>query len=275
VTWQNTSTNDASPPSETQNEKTPAGHSGPRRPVSAKAGFQRTHAIKPSPTTGRTIAPDPTQPLGRAAPLQSPVVASERALTDPVPRAFSLLQTAAQSVNLERYEEVPLASGLWRGFAPPSLSVLGLCLLNEVFGELAMLSERRHAMLQESSDRRALRRFDVRLPAAVRLAGGAVGEFITETQNVSARGVFFYLDRAVTEGALLEVTMTFPSHITLTDPLRVRFLARVVRVEGPSPSLRIGVAAVIEEYEFLRSDGSPNLISGFEGQSNADSWTGG
>lgn len=115
----------------------------------------------------------------------------------------------------------------------------------------------------------------MRLPAAVRLAEGAVGEFVTETQNVSARGVFFYLDRAVTEGARLEVTMTFPSHITLTDPLRVRCLARVLRVEGPSPSLRIGVAAVIEEYEFLRHGGSPNLIGRFEAQSNMDSWAGG
>ena len=130
-------------------------------------------------------------------------------------------------------------------------------------------------MLQQSPDRRALRRFDMRLPAAVRLAGGAVGEFVTETQNVSARGVFFYLDRAVTEGAGLEVTMTFPSHITLTDPLRVRFLARVLRVEGPSPSLRIGVAAVIEKYEFLRSDANPNLIGRFQAQSNMDSWASG
>ena len=48
--------------------------------------------------------------------------------------------------------------------------------------------------------------------------------------------------------------MTFPPHVTLTDAVRVRFSARVVRVEAPLPASRIGVAAVIEEYEFLRSN---------------------
>jgi hypothetical protein len=33
----------------------------------------------------------------------------------------------------------------------------------------------------------------------------------------------------------------------------VRFTAKVVRVETPLPASRIGVAAVIEEYEFLRA----------------------
>jgi len=70
---------------------------------------------------------------------------------------------------------------------------------------------------------------------------------------VSARGVFFYLDRAIAEGSHIEVTMTFPPHITLTDPVRVRFIARVVRVSPPLPAARIGVAAIIEEYEFLRT----------------------
>ena len=109
-------------------------------------------------------------------------------------------------------------------------------------------------MLQESSDRRAMRRFDMRLPASIRLAGDLAGEFHTETQNVSARGVFFYVDRNVAPGSRVEVTMTFPPHVTLTDPVRVRFVARVIRVETPLPSARIGVAAVIEEYEFLRSN---------------------
>jgi len=98
-----------------------------------------------------------------------------------------------------------------------------------------------------------MRRFDMRLPATVRLAGGQADEFLTETQNVSARGVFLYLDRPVEEGTRVEVTMTFPPHVTLTNAVRVRFTARVLRVESHLPSSRIGVAALIEEYEFLRS----------------------
>jgi hypothetical protein len=52
------------------------------------------------------------------------------------------------------------------------------------------------------------------------------------------------------------VTLTFPPHVTLTEPLRVRFTARVVRAEVPLPASRVGIAAVIEEYEFLGSAAS-------------------
>lgn len=118
-----------------------------------------------------------------------------------------------------------------------------------------------------------MRRFDMRLPAVVRVLlkdapmevesrekqGTPAGEIQTETQNVSARGVFFYLDRPVPMGTPCEVTLTFPPHITLTDAVRVRFTARVIRVESPMPSQRVGTAAMIEDYEFLRSGGGDFL----------------
>lgn len=107
-----------------------------------------------------------------------------------------------------------------------------------------------------------MRRFDMRLPAVVCLEG--TSEFHTETQNVSARGVFFYLDRSVSTGTKLEVTLTFPPHITLTDAVRVRFSARVIRVENPLPSTRIGVAAMILDYEFLRSNGAPDFLAALQ-----------
>jgi len=117
-------------------------------------------------------------------------------------------------------------------------------------------------MQLDSQERRMMRRFDMRLPAIVRLEG--TDEVQTETQNVSARGVFFYLDRAVSAGTKLEVTLTFPPHVTLTDAVRVRFSARVIRVDAPLPSARVGTAAMIEDYEFLRSDGSPDLFSALQ-----------
>jgi hypothetical protein len=119
-------------------------------------------------------------------------------------------------------------------------------------------------MQQNSQERRMMRRFDMRLPAIVRLTGA--DDVHTETQNVSARGVFFYLDRAVDTGTQLEVTLTFPPHVTLTDAVRVRFTARVIRVELPLPSLRIGVAAMIENYEFLRSGGSTDFLNALQNE---------
>src|SRR5258708_17168943 len=122
-----------------------------------------------------------------------------------------------------------------------------------------MLSELTRRMLPDSQERRTMRRFDMRLPATVRI--DRENEFQTETQNVSARGVFFYLDRPLSAGTRFEVTLTFPPHITLTDAVRVRFTARVIRVESPLPSFRIGTAAMIDYFEFLRSHGRTALVS--------------
>ncbi len=107
-----------------------------------------------------------------------------------------------------------------------------------------------------------MRRFDMRLPATVRFDDAH--EFQTETQNVSARGVFFYLDQPISTGTKLEVTLTFPPHVTLTEAVRIRFTARVIRVEAQIPSSRVGTAAMIEDYEFLQSAGGTQFLSALQ-----------
>lgn len=116
---------------------------------------------------------------------------------------------------------------------------------------------------ENSPERRTMRRFSMKLPASVRVSG-IPNEFSTEVENVSARGLFFYLDRWMTEGARIEVTMAFPPQVTVTDPVRVKFLARVVRVEPKGPATRVGVAAVIEEYEFLRPGNDSQDVAGMQ-----------
>jgi hypothetical protein len=38
----------------------------------------------------------------------------------------------------------------------------------------------------------------------------------------------------------------------------------VIRVESPLPSLRIGTAAMIEDYEFLRSTGTSDFLTALQ-----------
>jgi hypothetical protein len=108
-----------------------------------------------------------------------------------------------------------------------------------------------------------MRRFSMKLPASVRVSG-IPSEFATETENVSARGIYFYLNRWMNIGARVEVTMSFPSQVTLSDPLQVRFIARVLRVEQKGSAERVGVAAMIEEYEFLRSENDARGSAGLQ-----------
>ena len=110
-----------------------------------------------------------------------------------------------------------------------------------------------------------MRRFEIRLPALVTLIGNGFQELLTEIQNVSARGIFFYLDRPVASGSRVEITLTLPSQITLADSVRVRFTGRVLRTETLHGTSRIGVAAAIEEYEFLRSPGAQECLTSVSG----------
>jgi hypothetical protein len=111
------------------------------------------------------------------------------------------------------------------------------------------------------SERRGMRRFEMRLPARIRLIGDRFQEFVTETHNVSARGIFFYLERPIAAGSAIEVTLNLPSHSTLSDSVRVRFTGRVVRVES-TRGAQTGIATTIDDYEFLRSPELPRPVAG-------------
>jgi PilZ domain-containing protein len=101
-----------------------------------------------------------------------------------------------------------------------------------------------------NNDKRATRRFALRLPVTVRY-GENESEHAAQTRDVSARGICFYVDSAIQAGSAIDFTLTLPPEITLTESIRVRCKGRVVRVEGGNPASKLAVAAVIDEYEFL------------------------
>ncbi len=79
-----------------------------------------------------------------------------------------------------------------------------------------------------------------------------------QTRDLSYRGLYFILDRNVSPGTSIEFVLTLPKEITLAGELRVQCAGKVVRVEKANSSGRqgdqdgsVGVAAVIEQYEFL------------------------
>ena len=106
-------------------------------------------------------------------------------------------------------------------------------------------------MPESKQDQRTTRRFSLRLPVSVKFANGGVPEVSAETRDVSARGVFFYMDSKVTEGSPIEFTLTLPPEITLTESIRVRCKGRVVRVDQGAPGSQVGIGAVIDQYDFV------------------------
>jgi PilZ domain len=105
--------------------------------------------------------------------------------------------------------------------------------------------------MHEPEDKRATRRFSLKLPIAVKYQNGEAREKAATTRDVSARGICFNVDSPIEEGAEIEFTLTLPPEITMTESIHVRCKGRVVRADEPGPSGELSIAAVIDEYEFL------------------------
>src|ERR1700734_4460449 len=82
-------------------------------------------------------------------------------------------------------------------------------------------------------ERRAGQRFPYLLPLSLRqLSPGIEGFGVT--QDLSSRGVFFFTDVPLLEGAEIEITLKMPSEITLGENMRVRCRGHVLRIVKPA-----------------------------------------
>ena len=88
-------------------------------------------------------------------------------------------------------------------------------------------------------ERRAAQRFEYQIPVSLKI-GGQEREERGCTQNLSARGAFFYTDCPIAEGATIEITVLMPAEITLAESMRVRCRGRVLRVLHAEGDSRIG-----------------------------------
>ncbi len=123
-------------------------------------------------------------------------------------------------------------------------------------------------------ERRVGQRFSFLLPVSFHdVASGTHG--LGFTQDLSSRGVFFFTDSSLQEGAEIELTLNMPSEITLGESMRVRCRGHVLRVvrrsdqglaqssvppvtvseariaETNIPESKIAVAVRLEGYEYL------------------------
>ncbi|HMD15155.1 MAG TPA: PilZ domain-containing protein [Terriglobales bacterium] len=115
--------------------------------------------------------------------------------------------------------------------------------------------------LEHCLERRGAQRFEVSLPLAVRFDGRTVHGF---AQDLSGRGMFFYAETALPEGAVVELTFTMPCEVTLTENMPVRCRGRVLRalaaqaghsqVSHSQAGQRSGIAVQLDSYEYLPAD---------------------
>ncbi len=114
-------------------------------------------------------------------------------------------------------------------------------------------------------ERRVGQRFPYLLPLSLR-AGSLEG--VGFTQDLSSKGVFFFTDVPLAEGAEIELTLRMPSEITLGENMPVRCRGRILRITRPAAQFehaparaetKIGVAVRLECYEYLPDESPANL----------------
>ena len=106
-------------------------------------------------------------------------------------------------------------------------------------------------MAEPQQEKRGARRFALHVPVTVDHELNTNHGELAQIRDVSARGICFFLESAVSQGSPIGFTMTLPPEITLTESIRVQCKGKVVRVENGRADGKLAVAAVIEEYEFL------------------------
>jgi hypothetical protein len=112
---------------------------------------------------------------------------------------------------------------------------------------------------KKMTERRTARRYDLSLPVIIRVpVDQEISSRNGKTRDISTRGVYFTIDQDLGPGAELDITLTLPAEVTRGSEVFIRAMGKVVRVDkrADNGSSRVGIAAVIERYEIIRTDPS-------------------
>ena len=108
-----------------------------------------------------------------------------------------------------------------------------------------------------TTERRTTRRYYLTLPISVRFtAESLINRRDGKTRDISTRGLYFVVTQELSAGSDVDITLTLPAEITRGGDVFVRAQGKVVRVERrmEDDTVRMGVAAVIERYDIIRSE---------------------
>jgi hypothetical protein len=109
--------------------------------------------------------------------------------------------------------------------------------------------------MADGADRREARRFTMSLPMRVLPGKFRKSELVTHTRDVSYRGLYFLTEAKFEIGSLIEFVITLPQQVTQSGDVNIRCQGQILRIE-PASNGHMGVAAKIEQYEFVSAAAS-------------------
>ena len=103
-----------------------------------------------------------------------------------------------------------------------------------------------------ATDKRSRRRYAMALPLQLSAGVGAAPQIQGCSRDISAEGIYFNLPEPCLLGSLLEFELPVPPELAGGSLVRLRCRGRVVRIERRGEPERVGVAATIERYQFVK-----------------------
>jgi len=101
-------------------------------------------------------------------------------------------------------------------------------------------------MTSPQPEKRKQKRFKVKVP--VKVDGRAA--LSAETRDISASGIFLYLNQECTPGSEVQLVLTLPKEVGFAQPQMMLCHSRVTRVE-PAGEGKYGIAVAIDKFEVM------------------------
>ncbi len=113
-------------------------------------------------------------------------------------------------------------------------------------------------LTSHTPDRRAAVRYDLSLPIEVRATTEQSDLLRSTTRDISSRGVYFVIDQELSPGSEVDFKLTLPGELTRGPNVFIYAHGRVVRKDARTEdgAERVGIAASIESYDFVRAKSS-------------------
>ncbi|HEY8715085.1 MAG TPA: PilZ domain-containing protein [Candidatus Acidoferrum sp.] len=104
--------------------------------------------------------------------------------------------------------------------------------------------------MENAADRREARRFTMNLPLSILPWEHAGDELFVDMRDVSYRGLYFFAGEEFEAGREIAFVITLPKDLLKSSDVKIRCRGKVVRVD-PGENGKLGIAAMIERYEFI------------------------
>jgi hypothetical protein len=105
---------------------------------------------------------------------------------------------------------------------------------------------------QTGVEQRRHRRYALSLPVHLRSKKKSEAAVLASSKDISAEGIYFTMPKGFRLGSTFEFDLVLPMGSTQGHDVRIRGIAEIVRVDRKGLDAKVGVAALIHKYQFIR-----------------------